>query len=960
MSIITTSDKASGGAVDYVDIPAPSGAAAGVFATVEAMGNGAGNLSMTGWTEDDTTTESVEGSVWSIFSKTLTGAEGSTYRVSNSTTGDRLTGIAKCHAGATGYDVAPGASYRNTYASYPSTMVAPGLTTGAALCVHHCVAGLDTTVGAFNSYPSGYTQAQLENSTGQHMASYYKEIASASATGDQSFGNDTGVNGYAASYSVAPDTSSIAQAAFAFGDDDGNEASHTLGTENTNFTGPANTAKTLRIQLNATGDPAAFDFDLYYDKDGAGSWAIMPIGASGASPGSVALDAASESHTGTTGATSTYSWTHTGGMAAPKGVIVCVYNRATGVYPASAVTYDGISLARITGGQAQDTTTGTEGGTVDVWFLGTGLSGAGAAPTVQVTLGVAGVACYAVCFTVDADGDTNYAGVISEQNNQTLTEENVDDGNTSGASLRVAFVLSGASAPPSAGTNSTAGPSIDFGAYANGSYYETTPGYGSRPVGASYGTSDDVAAIYLAITTSTTVNNDVYIDASSNISAGGADGTTNRLSTTGGTFESGARMDDVTGVNFNMTSDYQTEFEWKINTKSGLADSTYFEFRVYKSDAALGGGYTYTPKWTIGTAGGTVISRTLSDNVTTYDTMGPTRSKSRVLSDVANAVDAIARMAQRYRVLSDHAPTGNDALSKYVVRQRLLNEQIATVDALVRTARLTRSITDAITAGDTMQRMASLQRVLPDAVVTDDALARATLLSRMLSDDVSVADSLSASIQQGTITVISRVLSDSVSVADSVTRYVQLIRLLQDDAEILDTLSRSVGAPPTVLSRILSDSIETQDTLDAVRRVTRGLFDTIAVTDTIIRAMERVRTLVDNVDTYDDLRAQRDLMRSLGDFTDVYESMLREAMLVRVLSESLQLNDTMIRAIPTVVQAAIAIIVRVIDGTCIWAFAEKEPIVHGAVHENILYQAARALIALRVRREALVQMGANT
>lgn len=211
----------------------------------------------------------------------------------------------------------------------------------------------------------------------------------------------------------------------------------------------------------------------------------------------VAYDAQSESHTGTTGATTTFSWTHTP-SGTPRSVLVFVFNRAGGSgMPVSSVTYGGVALTAVPGGEAEDTTAGTEGGTVKAYHLGASIPTG--AQTVQVNASGALVGGYAVCFTSTAGDDTYVTGVVTEANNQTLAEENVADDSNGVNSLRYAGILSGASAVPSAGANSTAGPGIDYGAYVNGTYRETTAGQGSRPVGASFGTSDDVAAVYLAV-----------------------------------------------------------------------------------------------------------------------------------------------------------------------------------------------------------------------------------------------------------------------------------------------------------------------------------------------------------------------------------------------------------------------------------------------------------------------------
>lgn len=218
----------------------------------------------------------------------------------------------------------------------------------------------------------------------------------------------------------------------------------------------------------------------------------------------VAFDAVSESHTGTTGAINTYSWTHTVN-GTPRAVVCFTTDAIGGNYPYAGVTYGGVSMVEVTGGIASDASPAPEGGTMKAWFLGSGIPTGN--QTVQVTESGSMTANHAYCYTFTASGNTTYAGVLSEQiTSQTLTEENINDGSPGSNSVRVMAVKSGAASVGvgglNAGANSTysgTGMSMDLGSGVTMTVYETTPGQGSRPVGVVFATADDVAAVYLAV-----------------------------------------------------------------------------------------------------------------------------------------------------------------------------------------------------------------------------------------------------------------------------------------------------------------------------------------------------------------------------------------------------------------------------------------------------------------------------
>jgi hypothetical protein len=210
-------------------------------------------------------------------------------------------------------------------------------------------------------------------------------------------------------------------------------------------------------------------------------------------------DAVSESHTGTTGNTSSasFQWTHTP-VGTPRGVLVYVVSSlgsTTGTNgEATSVTYGGVNCPAVSGGLAKDAA--TEIGVVQTFFLGSGIPTG--AQTIVVNRNNNTMQCYAMAATVTAAADTVIAGTpVLLQDNGTFTQQNVDSG--ASQAVRYCGYYSGNAAPLTAGANTTALVSIDFGAYVAGMGRETTGGIGIRPVGYAFGTSDDRAAVHVAI-----------------------------------------------------------------------------------------------------------------------------------------------------------------------------------------------------------------------------------------------------------------------------------------------------------------------------------------------------------------------------------------------------------------------------------------------------------------------------
>jgi len=225
----------------------------------------------------------------------------------------------------------------------------------------------------------------------------------------------------------------------------------------------------------------------------------------------IGYDAASESHTGTTGSASetSFSWTHTP-VGTPKGVLVFTFVNAN-ADDATAVTYGGVSLAAVSGGRAVDTA--GEPGDCKAWFLGSGLPTGSQTLTVTVTRNNNANVMYAVAITVTSSQDSavHTAGIVLIQTDTALTSQSVTDGSSgTGNSVRFAAVNSGCDqfsttpikpdgvslAPFDAGSTWLHG--IDFGTRVCGVVRETTAGTGSRSVG-FLSPTEDAAAVHLAI-----------------------------------------------------------------------------------------------------------------------------------------------------------------------------------------------------------------------------------------------------------------------------------------------------------------------------------------------------------------------------------------------------------------------------------------------------------------------------
>jgi len=173
----------------------------------------------------------------------------------------------------------------------------------------------------------------------------------------------------------------------------------------------------------------------------------------------------------------------------------------------TAVTYGGAAMALVGSGIDTD----TEAGAVRCWFLDNVAAGA---QTVVVTRtnDATSVRANAVTVTAAAATDATDANRVTKGGATTNTGANtsatgtqasgqalVDDGSPGTNSQRYCMWYTGAATPLAAGAQSTSLLTNDFTAFGMTLVRETTPGQGARSVGVATGTTDDTAAVLIAV-----------------------------------------------------------------------------------------------------------------------------------------------------------------------------------------------------------------------------------------------------------------------------------------------------------------------------------------------------------------------------------------------------------------------------------------------------------------------------
>ena len=396
------------------------------------------------------------------------------------------------------------------------------------------------------------------------------------------------------------------QEGFHFGADDGNEAAHTFhGSQDSNVTKPLAENVLLRALINGTGDVASAAYTLRMQKNGAGGYAAVPVGAS-----SVTSPPQVSSATVASVTTAADPWSLTNGRPACSSgdmvVVVIGWDDSTTVTsvtpPAGPNSEAAVSIA----GPVASASTEMR---LQAWYyIATG-SWTNATwswdPSASET-------CRQAAFVIPAG--------------QFKSSDPIGWASTSASTGTAESTLSS----PTGTAEADDGDGRLFIAYGSDADAITAPASGTTTVnnGTTGGVglcivsrntvvsdSESVAAIAATIASDSwaslafvvkaaETNNELYVAPSSNITAGG-EATTARLTApsgkTTGDFVTGRRWDDENGTDtIDLTTDDYTEVEWCLQAQSPATNGDYFDFRVYAGGSALDS-YTVTPRWTVGT-----------------------------------------------------------------------------------------------------------------------------------------------------------------------------------------------------------------------------------------------------------------------------------------------------------------------------------------------------------------------
>lgn len=404
---------------------------------------------------------------------------------------------------------------------------------------------------------------------------------------------------------VTPFTHAITQEGFAFGDDDGNEASHTLGSQDTDFTGDLG-SKTMRTLMDITGSTSTFTPSLRYQKNGAGGYADVPVGPIAQGQTSTISDSNLTKSGNNTAST---SWAISVPAASAGDLLIVNLN-----WDDSTTTTDA-SLANGPNGETANVIAGpiasnsTSNRAKSWYYLATGSWSAGtvtATPTAseQWTATVIKMAAGGFDASTPIGASASTASVTTGNPGCPAFSAGASDGGG-----RIFCYIAGDTDDPD-GTVSgwTSLTTTDRGAVGDGVVFRDSTASDSESIpfqtGWTFPSARAWASIGYIVRPPPDSDNEIFVSTSANIASGG-EATTARLSApsgkTTGDFATGRRWDDENGTDsIAFNNDEYTELEWTVTIRSPGTTDDYYEFRTYV-DGSPAYSYAVTPKWTIGT-----------------------------------------------------------------------------------------------------------------------------------------------------------------------------------------------------------------------------------------------------------------------------------------------------------------------------------------------------------------------
>lgn len=415
-----------------------------------------------------------------------------------------------------------------------------------------------------------------------------------------------------------------------FGEDDGSESVHTwAAAQDANLTRAVGTAALIRALINGTGDLASAAYTLRYQKNGAGGYLPVNVGAN-SSPtlsygaiGTLAYSAAS----GTSVAPA-----YPSGITSRSALVLLVGQKPTTANGGTVTTPSGWTLqGSRTGANDGDTggyttTLGADTGNTNLFVYTKDSVTGSESGTLTVTVGDNNVA-WAAIIRLQSSDDCTWSFAVATGKDTSAGSVSIATGNLAVAAgdhiIGAMVIPTDVTTPAQFSAQALSQTGTTFGTVteiaepdsANGNDIggfileaPVSSGSGSGAVtmtATAGGTTTNVRGPGLVLRARVaSVAREIYVEASANIAAGG-EATTARLTAPSGKttadFVTGRRWDDENGTDsIDITVDDYTEVEWLINTQSPAVNGDYFDLRVYAGSSALAS-YTVTPRLTIST-----------------------------------------------------------------------------------------------------------------------------------------------------------------------------------------------------------------------------------------------------------------------------------------------------------------------------------------------------------------------
>lgn len=425
----------------------------------------------------------------------------------------------------------------------------------------------------------------------------------------------------------------LEQEGFRWGVDDGSESAHTWeANQDTSISIADTQARLLRVLVNATGDPAATAYTLRAQKNGVGGYTKVNVGA--ASSPTLSYGAAGTIAYSASGGTSVAP-TYPTGITTNSCLVLVVGQKPSSANSGSVTTPSGWTLqGQNTGATDGDTggyttTLGADTGNTNIYVYTKDTVLGTESGTLTVTVGTNNV-CWANIYRIESSDVATWSYAVGVSKD--TTGGNVSIATGSMAIVAGDYILAGMVIPTDVTTPAQfsaealsqsgttfgtvtevqepdSGTGNDIGGFIVEALVSSGSGSGAVTLTATAGgtTTNVRGPGFVFRARAASVTNEVYIDASANIAAGG-EATTARLTAPSGKttsdFVTGRRWDDENGTDtIDISTDDYTEVEWKVALSSTPVANDYYDFRVYAGINALDT-YTQLPRWTVPATGG--------------------------------------------------------------------------------------------------------------------------------------------------------------------------------------------------------------------------------------------------------------------------------------------------------------------------------------------------------------------